>query len=103
MSHFCATGLFSMPRPGPARFCAMNPDMVAAMKSASTTAGSSRGDNAARRYRRGRPTAALAVLTLQVGAFAALTSGFSVEAVRAETISSALSRAYMGNPDLNQQ
>ena len=81
----------------------MNPDMVAAMKCASTTAGSGRGVTAARRHRRGRPAAALALLTLQVGAFAALTSGFSIEAVRAETISSALARAYMGNPDLNQQ
>ena len=80
----------------------MNPDKVADMKCASTTAATCRGDKAARRHR-GCPAAALALLTLQVGAFVALTSGFSVEAVRAETISSALSRAYMGNPDLNQQ
>ena len=81
----------------------MNLDKVAAMKCASTTAASSCGDKPARRHRRGRPTAALALLTLQVGAYAALTSGYFVEAVRAETISSALARAYMGNPDLNQQ
>lgn len=44
---------------------------------------------------------------LRVGAALVLTLGMSLglgsQAARAETISSALARAYMGNPDLNQQ
>ena len=99
MSHFCATASFSPHRSDAARFCAMNPDMVAAMDSAfHGTSASRRGQpnqSGARGWRRDFARVACATLIVGAVSFPAVTA--------AETISAALARAYMGNPDLNQQ
>ena len=71
----------------------MNPDMVGAMDRASH--GTAAGSDCLQRQRAGRRVIAGAALA--VGLLGAPLTGY------AETISAALARAYMGNPDLNQQ